>query len=105
MTDIREYAQILTNRKQELAERLQSIETALDQPGNPDFEEQATEREGDEVMEDLGNAGLDELRAIDAALDRIAAGTFGVCIECEEPISEERLAVVPTAFKCRNCMS
>ena len=44
-----------------------------------------------------------ELRAIKGALDRIADGTFGVCLRCEERISERRLNAVPWAAHCVSC--
>ncbi len=37
---------------------------------------------------------------IDAALDRVAAGTHGVCAVCGEPIPEGRLEARPTATTC-----
>ena len=55
------------------------------------------------MLESLGNAGLLEIRMIQAALDRIADGTFGDCVACGEPISEERLNAVPHAARCTSC--
>jgi len=43
------------------------------------------------------------LTQVDAALDRIEDGEFGVCMECEEPISPKRLAAVPWACYCLRC--
>ncbi|MGI9379849.1 MAG: TraR/DksA family transcriptional regulator [Methyloligellaceae bacterium] len=40
---------------------------------------------------------------IQVALDRIANGTYGICVSCEQPISTERLEAVPHASRCRNC--
>ena len=75
----------------------------LDQPADQDVEERATEREGDEVLESLGSSGLAEIRKIVAALKRVEDGSFGICVACGEPISEERLDVVPHAARCRDC--
>jgi len=36
-----------------------------------------------------------ELREIDAAMDRLGNGTYGVCEETEEPIEKERLLLIP----------
>ncbi len=102
--DHKPFEKRLLARKAELQQRLQQIEHDLDQPMPSDNEDRATEREDDEVMESMGNAGLEELRAIDAALDRIEAGTFGVCVKCDEAISAERLDILPTAAMCRHCM-
>ena len=38
-----------------------------------------------------------------AALHRIREGTYGICAECEEPISAKRLAAVPWAALCIHC--
>ena len=43
------------------------------------------------------------LRAIDAALQRIEDGTFGICETCGQPISEERLEAIPYATQCIDC--
>ena len=104
MPDIAKFEKRLTARKRELLDRLHGIEHDLDEPVNKDVEDRATEREGDEVLETMGNVGLEEIEAIDAALARIKAGTFGECVVCGEPISDERLETVPTATLCRDCM-
>ena len=103
MVDVAKYEKRLRDRLQELNDRLEAIEEDLDEPADPDAEERATEREGDEVLENLGNAGLMEIKQIQAAMARIADGTFGDCVACGEPISEERLEVVPHAARCRHC--
>lgn len=103
MMDVSHYEQRLRDRMRELNRRLSEAETELDQPAPADSEDRASEREGDEVLEGLGNAGLAEIRMIEAALDRIGDGTFGECVTCGEPISEERLEAVPHAARCRNC--
>ena len=43
------------------------------------------------------------LRQVAAALDRIATGEYGSCLECEEPISAKRLAALPWAALCLSC--
>jgi DnaK suppressor protein len=43
------------------------------------------------------------LREIADGLRRIDAGTYGVCNECEEPISPKRLDAVPWARYCVTC--
>jgi len=103
MPGVSHYEQRLRDRLQELTERVEEMESELDQPSNPDAEDRATERESDEVLEGLGNAGLSEIRMIEAALDRIQEGTFGMCVACGEEISEARLNAVPYAARCRNC--
>lgn len=43
------------------------------------------------------------LQQIDAALDRLLTGEFGVCAECGEDISPKRLAAIPWAHYCIFC--
>ena len=43
------------------------------------------------------------LREISDGLQRIEQGTYGVCMECEEPISVKRLEAVPWARYCVTC--
>jgi DnaK suppressor protein len=43
------------------------------------------------------------LREVGDALRRISQGTYGVCAECEEPISTKRLDAVPWARYCVTC--
>ena len=43
------------------------------------------------------------LREISDALLRIEQGNYGVCLECEEPISVKRLEAVPWARYCVAC--
>lgn len=103
MKDVAHYQERLQKRLDELSRRLGKIESSLDQPGNPNIEDQATERENDEVLEGLGDAGLTEIRMIHAALHRIEDGAFGECVNCGAEISEERLDLLPHAPRCRHC--
>jgi DnaK suppressor protein len=46
---------------------------------------------------------LHTIAEIDAALDRIAAGTYGLCVHCGAAIPEERLEFRPFASSCVSC--
>ncbi len=46
---------------------------------------------------------VEELRDVEAALLRIARGTWGYCVECGEEIDPERLAALPSAARCMRC--
>ncbi|MDP4990732.1 MAG: TraR/DksA family transcriptional regulator [Marivita lacus] len=101
--DLNHQKDLLEKRRAEITGELGRIEDSLDDPMPQDWEDRATERQGDEVLEALGKADLDELHRVDAALGRIEAGTYGVCVKCGDPISDERLSAVPTAALCRVC--
>ena len=101
--DMKLQEKILRDRWHELTARLRRIDTDLSRTRAADDEDRAIENENDEVLEGLGQAGEDELRAIDAALDRIASATFGICVKCGKRISEERLKAVPYTPFCQEC--
>jgi len=60
--------------------------------------------EGDRV-----EAALSSLQrhraAVDAALARIAAGTYGRCLGCGKPVPDGRLEARPDAARCVTCQS
>lgn len=43
------------------------------------------------------------LAELDAALERVDAGTYGTCVRCGRPIGAERLAARPAATTCVGC--
>ena len=93
----------LLRRLGDLGVRLTGIEAELVSHADPDWSEQAVERETDEVLEHLGRAGQDEIRQIRAALARIADNSYGRCTACGEAISDDRLDVLPATPFCRSC--
>jgi len=44
-----------------------------------------------------------ELDEIDAALARIARGTYGTCEECGGAIGRDRLRALPEVRRCEGC--
>ena len=48
-------------------------------------------------------AAESSLDQLDAALARVAAGTYGVCVECGHPITQDRLDARPAADTCIDC--
>ena len=43
------------------------------------------------------------LQAIEEALRRIEAGTYGICRDCGEPIADARLDAIPWTRVCISC--
>jgi DnaK suppressor protein len=43
---------------------------------------------------------INKLRRIDAALERVEEGTYGICLESGDPIEEKRLETQPWAEFC-----
>jgi len=46
---------------------------------------------------------VDRVNRLSAALDRLAEGEYGICVECEEPISPTRLRAMPEVQTCVRC--
>jgi DnaK suppressor protein len=44
-----------------------------------------------------------KLKLIDAAIERLETGEFGLCAECDQPIPAKRLTIVPWAVYCVPC--
>ena len=66
-----------------------------------DLEEVIKERRGSLLAE--VSRDVDEVRALESALDRLASGTYGVCIDCNGDIDFERLLAHPVALRCFDC--
>jgi RNA polymerase-binding protein DksA len=109
-----------TNRFRDalLAERAR-VESALENLRNENqgsIEDETGEEASDQHLADTATAmhdreldyGLTEneedlLKSIEAALERIEGGTYGVCTNCGKPIGEERLEALPWTDLCIDC--
>lgn len=69
--------------------------SAAAEPGGIVSADQASARGEREVMLAELDAEESELGAIDAALQRIRAGTYGTCLRTGQPISAARLRAIP----------
>lgn len=60
-----------------------------------------------DVVDDLDYALVslqaETLDKIDEALDRLAAGEYGYCLDCGGEIPARRLEALPFAVRCRDC--
>ena len=105
MSSIAERKAAMEARLKALEGRMDEISEELDSHQAQDWEELATERESDEVLEGMGISAQAEVRAIRAALGRIATGDYGYCAKCGNAIAEERLDLLPYTPFCRECAS
>ena len=101
-SELERYKTVLEARQAELSGALRNREDiAIEKtPDALDEVQLAGERE-------LAIRNLDRdsnmLRQVRAALGRIADGTYGVCLHCEEDISAKRLNAVPQTPYCIKC--
>jgi DnaK suppressor protein len=97
-----------TRQAEEL--RAQAEALALEhEPGDVQFDEEGGEggtanvdRELDLHLSAQAHAAIEE---IDAALDKITAGTYGFCESCGSPVPKARLEALPHARLCVSCKS
>ncbi len=95
----------LIMKREELHKRLQNINHDFQTGHSPDSEEQATERENDDVLHGIKQEAEIELSLVIEALQRMETGNYGTCSECGKEINPERLKVVPYTTKCIICAS
>ena len=100
--DVNKYRALLMAKREEIAgksprredlwivqsnEQIETVQLA----GQREFAARTLEREAKNLM------------LIGAALKRIDNGEFGICLDCEDPISPKRLAAMPWAAYCLRC--
>ena len=101
-TELEKYKAVLLAKQAELSKGLQNREDIAIQktPDAIDEVQLAGERE-------LAIRNLDResnlLRNVRAALARIADGSYGICMHCEEEIKPKRLEAVPWTPYCIRC--
>ena len=93
----------LETQKRVLEERLGRIKANVRRGFDADSAEMARELEDREVVDALGNEATIEIARISAALQRIDAGDFGLCLDCGEQIAFDRLAATPYVERCIDC--
>ena len=97
--------------KQDLLTRKLEIEQELQNLSNEKMVDGLSQDDGDQVVtltmeslrQSLQDTEYNEYTNIIAALAAIDAGTYGICQECHERISENRLKYNPNARRCLNC--
>jgi RNA polymerase-binding protein DksA len=108
--EVREFRQLLARRRTELKQEvdrmggdaltrgsgeLSTMPLHMADVGSDTFEQDMT----------LGRleSGSEELAEIQAALDRIERGSYGLCENCQKPIPKTRLRAIPYAKLCIAC--
>jgi RNA polymerase-binding transcription factor DksA len=87
----------------ERADRIHSHQRNTDEPPPSDWEELASFRENDEVVDALDGFTTRDIAMVERAIERIDAGTWGTCARCDEKIEPARLEALPVAALCLSC--
>lgn len=80
--------------------RAEAAADHFERPQDADEGQQRSARDLEFVLDERESS---ELRAVDAALARIKAGTYGQCTDCGVEIPSARLHAAPEAMRCIAC--
>lgn len=106
-TELNHFAQILAARKQRLLEEIRGVLARSNNERYADILAGGGDAGDSSIADLLSDVTLAEVsrdaaevRDINAAQARIAAGRYGVCIDCGRAIEKKRLEAYPTAKRC-----
>jgi DnaK suppressor protein len=86
----------------DLAKNREVSEETIDESAQ-DMADRATSAYTKEFAYSLSESERKTMVLIDQALERLEAGTYGVCVHCGLPCQEKRLEAVPWARHCLDC--
>ncbi len=98
---------LLKQREEIVGEVKQMVESSkeMGQDGIQDIGDEAANIYNKQVLLSLNENERMRLQEVDESLDRIENGTYGICEECDGPISLKRLEVRPVAKYCVPCLT
>jgi DnaK suppressor protein len=97
------YRKALIARRSEVLEKLGIKPAPFAEAGCVSEDEQAQTTHDEFVSSRLNRLDCENLRLVEAALERLDSGEFGVCEVCGRPIPARRLEAVPWAQCCVAC--
>lgn len=103
---LNKYRKTLLEEKQRLINNSRNAlknELALSPDDLPDETDLAASEINQNLIFKLRDRERQLLAKIDEALSRMEDGTFGMCVECEEPIEPRRLEARPVSDLCIAC--
>lgn len=107
-------AEVLTERLRRLDEQLARLDAdaaslrsdRADATADDEHDPEGSTLSGEwQRVEALRHAALSERDEVIAALARVDAGTYGICVRCGQPIPPARLEARPMATMCVACAS
>ena len=94
---VRDVREKLLARSMLLRDRVERVHADLR------HEQDMTAHENEEVLQAIERSAQGEISRIEAALERMDEGTFGICEECGREIEPARFVAVPYATRCGAC--
>jgi DnaK suppressor protein len=104
--EVESFRSLLTEKRDEIVRRAEQTlkeDMTLDADDLPDEMDLASSEYLQAFTFRLRGREKNLLDKIQKALDRIDDGTFGICEECDEPISSKRLEARPETTLCIRC--
>ncbi len=107
---LKKYKALLLEQRYALVNSVNRMEDGTLRSGNAEISVDHMADAGSDSFEQELNLGLleggaEKIKEIDAALERLREGTFGLCEGCEEPIGKARIDALPHARLCIACKS
>jgi len=93
----------LQSRKEELLQHFSHDELGEKGSTVRDSADEAFSASMEKLLGSIQEASVEELNLVNRALIRINRGDYGMCVDCEEPISQKRLEYSPYAARCIVC--
>lgn len=103
VSDALQYRALLLAKKSELFVEIGSEVPPLSEFGHLADDDQAQVAHDQFISLELQRRGYRTVKEIDAALDRLSTGDYGVCTNCGEAINPRRLSALPWAAYCIRC--
>jgi DnaK suppressor protein len=101
-TDLEKFRNTLETKRSELSGSLRNRDEIVIEKAPDALDEVQLAGERELAIRNL-DRDSNMLRQIRRALGRIADGSYGVCLHCDEEISPKRVAAVPWAAYCIKC--
>tara|TARA_Y100000588_G_C14168114_1_gene887851 strand:- start:726 stop:1115 length:390 start_codon:yes stop_codon:yes gene_type:complete len=71
----------------------------------PDISDDAARAYDRKLQGDLEEQEWNKLKQVEAALEKVENGEYGICDQCEKKIPEARLKIIPYTEFCTQCLS
>jgi DnaK suppressor protein len=107
-SDVEKYRKMLIKERDELTKDIGTVADVVQRiPSDSDNDMIEVAQHGPviDVESSIVDMKSSRLEKINAALDSVDAGTYGICEECGKPIDERRLDAEPTATMHVECQS
>jgi DnaK suppressor protein len=101
-TELEKYKAVLEARQAELSHGLRNREDIAIEKSPDALDEVQLAGERELAIRNL-DRGSNMLRNVKGALARVADGSYGICMHCEEEIKPKRLDAVPWTKYCIRC--